>query len=84
MTEKALDMIENLMILNPDKRWSALEALDADFFFENPMVKTADKLTMSFAVSSVHEWECRRKHEQMMAQRQASAASAAAAKAARP
>lgn len=83
MTEKAADLIENLMILNPDKRWSALQALDADFFFENPMVKSADKLSMSFAVNSVHEWECRRKYEQMMAQRQANAASAAA-KPARP
>lgn len=69
MTEHAKDLIDNLMILNPDKRWSALEALDAEYFFENPIVKPAEKLPMKFAVDSVHEWEARRKHEQIAAQR---------------
>jgi serine/threonine protein kinase len=66
MTDSAADLIEKLMILNPDKRWSAEQALDADFFFENPIVKTPDKLSMNFSVTSVHEWECRRKYEQNM------------------
>jgi len=69
MTEHALDLIDNLMILNPDNRWSALEALDAEYFFQNPIVKPAHKLAMKFAVDSVHEWEARRKHEQLAAQR---------------
>jgi len=64
MTDSAVVLISKLMTLNPDKRWSALEALDADYFFENPIVKKADKLPMNFAVNSVHEWECRRKFEQ--------------------
>lgn len=67
MTDNAIDMISNLLILNPNERWSAKHALDHDYFFEKPMVKTADKLSMSFAVHSVHEWECRRRHEEKMA-----------------
>lgn len=73
MTEKAKDLIDNLMILNPDNRWSAEKALDADYFFENPIVKPAHKLSMKFAVDSVHEWEARKKHEQVAAQRKAQA-----------
>mmetsp|Transcript_6438 Transcript_6438/g.14605 ORF Transcript_6438/g.14605 Transcript_6438/m.14605 type:complete len:326 (+) Transcript_6438:458-1435(+) len=71
MTESALDLIDNLMILNPDNRWSAEKALLADYFFDDPAVKEAGQLSMRFAVDSVHEWECRKRHEKMMAQRQA-------------
>lgn len=71
MTENAINLISKLITMDPDKRWSALEALDADYFFENPIVKTADKLSMNFSVHSVHEWECRRKYEQKMAQARA-------------
>lgn len=63
MTEKAKDLIDNLMILNPDNRWSAFQALDADYFFADPIVKPAHKLNMRFQVESVHEWEARKKHE---------------------
>lgn len=69
MTNNAVDLIAKLMTLNPDKRWSAEQALDAEYFFENPIVKTPDKLSMNFAVNTVHEWECRRKYEQKMAAR---------------
>lgn len=81
MTEHALDLIDNLMILNPDNRWSALEALDAEYFFQNPIVKPAHKLAMKFAVDSVHEWEARRKHEQLAAQRKGQIPAAAARRA---
>jgi len=64
MTESALHLITMLMKLNPEKRWTAEEALDSDYFFENPIVKTPDKLSMNFSVASCHEWECRRKYEQ--------------------
>lgn len=85
MTDNAADLIENLMILNPGKRFTAEQALDSDYFFEAPIVKTADKLSMNFSVSTVHEWECRRKYEQMMAQRKAKMQGAAGtANAARP
>ena len=69
MTENAMDLIEKLLTHNPDKRWSAREALSAEYFFENPMVKPANKLAMNFSVSSVHEWEARRKQEQALALR---------------
>lgn len=78
MTNNALDLLDNLMILNPSKRSSALEALKADYFYENPIVKKPEDLFMKFGVDSVHEWEARKKQEeirrryqQQMAQRRA-------------
>jgi cyclin-dependent kinase 12/13 len=67
MTGNAVDLISNLMILNPSNRWSAEHALDSEYFFESPIVKTADKLSMEFSVKTVHEWECRRKFERLQA-----------------
>lgn len=63
MTNNAIDLIKNLLAHNPDKRWSAAEALGAEYFFENPLVKPASELSMKFGVDSVHEWEARKKHE---------------------
>ena len=75
MTDQAVHLISKLMELNPDKRWSAEQALDADYFFENPIVKPSSELSMNFSVHSVHEWECRRRYEQKIAaQRKAQAA----------
>jgi cyclin-dependent kinase 12/13 len=71
MTDSAMDLIAKMMELNPEKRWSAEKALDADYFFESPIVKTADKLSMNFSVTTVHEWECRQKYEKQVAQRKA-------------
>jgi cyclin-dependent kinase 12/13 len=73
MTESAIDMIENLMVLDPEHRWSAEKALLADYFFDDPIAKDASQLSMRFSIESVHEWEHRRKHEQMMAARQSNA-----------
>ena len=75
MTDNAVDMIDKLLTLDPEKRWSAEQALDADYFFENPIVKPADKLPMKFSVTSMHEWDCKKKHEQMMAQKRKAKAS---------
>lgn len=71
MTDKAVDLISKMMELNPDTRWSAEQALDADYFFDDPIVKPANKLSMKFAVATVHEMDCRRKYEQKMAERKA-------------
>jgi cyclin-dependent kinase 12/13 len=70
MTDNAVHLISKLMEMNPNKRWSAEDALDADYFFENPIVKTADKLPMNFTVSSVHEIDCRQKYEAKMKAKQ--------------
>lgn len=67
MTDEAVKLISKLMELNPHERWSALQALDADYFFENPIVKQAKDLSMKFTVSTVHEMDCRRKYEQKLA-----------------
>jgi serine/threonine protein kinase len=70
MTDNAKDLIDNLLILNPDNRWSAAKALEsAEYFFELPMVKRANELNMNFGVDSVHEWESRKRHEKVMAHR---------------
>jgi len=71
MTESALDLIDNLMILDPKTRWSAQEALLAEYFFDDPAAKDASELSMRFTIDSMHEWEHRRKHEKLIAQRQA-------------
>ena len=74
MTDQAITLISNLICMDPTKRWSAEQALVADYFFEDPIVKPAKELSMSFRVSSVHEWDCRKKFEQKMAERKAAAA----------
>ena len=74
MTENAVQLIKKLCEMNPDKRWTAEQALDADYFFENPIVKPAEQLSMKFTVQSVHEWDCRRKYEQKLKQQQQRAA----------
>jgi serine/threonine protein kinase len=79
MTDEAVNLISKLMELNPEKRWSALQALDADYFFEAPIVKPAKDLSMKFAVASVHEMDCRRKYEQKVAQHKAKIKAMAAA-----
>lgn len=61
--------------MNPEKRWDAYDALDADYFFEDPIIKKAHLLNMKFSVASVHEWEARKRHEEMMKKRQAQAMS---------
>jgi len=76
MTDEAVKLIAKLMEKNPDKRWSAEQALDADYFFETPIVKQAKDLNMKFAVASVHEMDCRKKFEQNQAKRQAQIAQA--------
>ena len=71
MTDEAVKLIGHLMEENPDKRFSAEQALGAEYFFENPIVKEAKDLNMKFAVQSVHEMDCRKKFEQNEAKRKA-------------
>jgi cyclin-dependent kinase 12/13 len=78
MTPHAMDLIDNLLAYNPDKRWSAAQALTAEWFFDNPMPKPAGELNMKFGVESAHEWEARKKHKEMMAMRKEKAAQMAA------
>lgn len=80
MTPHAMDLIDNLLAYNPDNRWSAAQALTAEWFFDNPMPKPAGELNMKFGVDSAHEWEARKKHKEMMALRKERAAQLAAAK----
>ena len=61
MTKFAVELISKLLTMNPDRRWSAEDALLADYFFEEPRVKKAEELSMSFPVRSVHELDCKKK-----------------------
>lgn len=63
LTDNALSMMSELLHYDPDQRASASKALDAEYFFEDPVVKEASKLSMNFAVQSIHEWDCHRKYE---------------------
>jgi len=76
MTDSAVSLIGKLMEKNPDERWSAEQALVADYFFESPIVKQAKDLNMKFAVSCAHEMDCRKRYEQNEANRQAQLAQA--------
>ena len=69
MTPHAMDMIDNLLAHNPEKRWSADKALLAEYFFDSPTAKPASELNMKFGVESAHEWEARKKHKEMMAKK---------------
>jgi len=42
LTTHALDLIDKLLTLNPEKRLSADEALDHDYFLESPRIDKAD------------------------------------------
>lgn len=68
MTDNAVELIDKLLTLNPDHRWSASEALDAEYFFEVPLHKKAQQLNMNFSVTSVHEWEARNKQSSIREQ----------------
>jgi cyclin-dependent kinase 12/13 len=74
MTPHSLDVIDNLLTHNPETRWSAAQALTAEWFFDAPMVKSANKLNMNFGVDSAHEWEAKKKYKEMLAKRALSAA----------
>jgi serine/threonine protein kinase len=63
MTDKAVELIQNLLTHNPEKRWSASEGLHADYFWETPTVKKAHELSMRLGVDHVHELKIREKHE---------------------
>jgi serine/threonine protein kinase len=62
LTENALSMLAELLCYNPDKRCSAGQASLSNYFFDDPPVKKAHELSMNFAVQSIHEWDCKRRH----------------------
>jgi hypothetical protein len=67
MTYKAVELIQNLLTHNPEKRWSASGCLHADYFWETPTVKKVHELSMRLGVEHVHELKIREKHETMRA-----------------
>jgi len=75
MTKNSMNLIKSLLTHNPEKRICAKEALAAEYFYENPLVKPASRLSMKLGVDTVHEWEARKKHEQRRLQAQQAARS---------
>lgn len=71
LTANAIDLVDKLLILNPAHRMDAYTALDAEYFFEDPMLKKAQELNMNFSVKSMHEWEARMEQERRMEARRA-------------
>lgn len=53
MTKDAVFLLTKLLTLNPEKRWSAKEALLSDYFMDG--AKSARDLSMDFDVKSSHE-----------------------------
>jgi cyclin-dependent kinase 12/13 len=74
VTENAKDLIDGLLTLNPKNRKTASNALVHEYFFDAPLAKTADQLTMNLGVDSVHELEARAGKQKKHAQAVASAA----------
>ena len=57
VTENAITLIQNLLVYNPAKRWSAMKACqEAEYFYEAPSFKPAKDLCMKFGVDAAHEW----------------------------
>lgn len=71
LTDNAIGLIGKLLTLNPGKRASAEDALDSSYFYDNPRVKKAEELNMNFSVSSVHEWEARKRQQEDIENRRA-------------
>jgi len=57
-TNRAFKLIFKLLELNPNSRWSAKEALSADYFEEAPVAKEPEELSMKFPLSCAHEMDC--------------------------
>eukprot|EP00557_Chaetoceros_sp_GSL56_P011515 CAMPEP_0176487196 /NCGR_PEP_ID=MMETSP0200_2-20121128/5989_1 /TAXON_ID=947934 /ORGANISM="Chaetoceros sp., Strain GSL56" /LENGTH=462 /DNA_ID=CAMNT_0017883981 /DNA_START=149 /DNA_END=1537 /DNA_ORIENTATION=- len=64
MTNNAIELIKNLLTYNPEKRWSAEQAIASGL---KPLVKEAHELSMKIGLDSVHELEIRKKHMSMRA-----------------
>lgn len=64
ITKEATSLVESLLVLNPENRMSAYDALDHGYFWETKSPKKdAKDLNMNFGVKSVHEWEARKKQQ---------------------
>ncbi len=59
ITSELVRLATQLLALDHRIRLTAKDAHDMEFFFENPVVKKAENLDMSFRIDSVHELEAR-------------------------
>jgi len=66
---KALDLLKKMLTPDPEKRISATDALDHDYFWSDPLPPPAGT-QMKFVVSSVHEYElkCKTAKEEQLRQ----------------
>ena len=60
ITDRCVKLLEGLLTMDPDKRTTANDALDNEFFFEPGMpLKKAEELDMNFGLGDVHECDAR-------------------------
>ena len=61
MTEKELDLIQQMLTCNPDKRIDAHRALDHEYFWEEPMAAAPKDLIKDG--SGFHEWQVKKERQ---------------------
>ena len=61
VTQSLIAMLSSLLAQDPEKRTTAHDALEANYFFESPVVKMTSEMRkiMNFRVESVHEMGAR-------------------------
>jgi len=69
LPEQAVDLVNQMLQLDPKRRMSAQKALDHDYFWTDPMPCAPSDLP-KFNVKSAHEYDAKLRHEAMKAQQQ--------------
>mmetsp|Transcript_969 Transcript_969/g.1211 ORF Transcript_969/g.1211 Transcript_969/m.1211 type:complete len:480 (+) Transcript_969:111-1550(+) len=59
----ALDLVDKLLTLDPKQRIDAKEALDHEYFWQEPLPCDPEQLP-KFNIQSAHEWDARKRREQ--------------------
>lgn len=60
--KQALDLVDALLTMNPEKRMTAGQALDHEYFWTDPMPCEPSELP-SFKIESAHEFEAKKRRK---------------------
>lgn len=72
---RALDLIQRILHMNPEKRFNAEDALDHEYFHHRQRI-APENLPRFKVTSGAHEFEVRQKNEELKAERQRAKAAA--------